>query len=196
MAQIRKTVVTVEEITRESGQAVNPPTVKVIAAAVVTNPLAGKALVKDLTELELMSAEVTEYLSKKAIAALGAIGLSASDVRGYGKGAIVGTDGELEHTAAVLHPRFGAPIRAAIGGGADIIPGTKKVAGPGALITMPIGNKDDRWEFDDMDSAEILIGDAPRADEMLIAIVLSVGGRPHARVTKVKQDKCLKPLFY
>lgn len=195
MAQIRKTVVTVEEITRESGQAVNPPTVKVIAAAVVTNPLAGKALVKDLTELELMSAEVTEYLSKKAIAALGAIGLSASDVRGYGKGAIVGTDGELEHTAAVLHPRFGAPIRAAIGGGADIIPGTKKVAGPGALITMPIGNKDDRWEFDDMDSAEISIGDAPRADEMLIAIVLSVGGRPHARVTKVKQDKCLKPLF-
>ena len=195
MAQIRKTVVTVEEITQESGQAVNPSTVKVIAAAVVTNPLAGKALVKDLTELELMSAEVTEYLSKKAIAALGAIGLSASDVRGYGKGAIVGTDGELEHTAAVLHPRFGAPIRAAIGGGADIIPGTKKVAGPGALITMPIGNKDDRWEFDDMDSAEISIGDAPRADEMLIAIVLSVGGRPHARVTKVKQDKCLKPLF-
>lgn len=186
MAQIRKTVVTVEEITRESGQAVNPPTVKVIAAAVVTNPLAGKALVKDLTELELMSAEVTEYLSKKAIAALGAFGLSASDVRGYGKGAIVGTDGELEHTAAVLHPRFGAPVRAAIGGGADIIPGTKKVAGPGALITMPIGNKDDRWEFDDMDSAEISIGDSPRADEMLIAIVLSVGGRPHARVTKVK----------
>lgn len=186
MAQIRKTVVTVEEITRESGQAVSPPTVKVIAAAVVTNPLAGKALVKDLTELELMSAEVTEYLSAKAIAALGAMGLTASDVRGYGKGAIVGTDGELEHTAAVLHPRFGAPIRAAIGGGADIIPGTKKVAGPGALITMPIGNKDDRWEFDDMDSAEISIGDAPRADEMLIAIVLSVGGRPHARVTKVK----------
>ena len=184
MAQIRKTVVTVEEITRESGQAVNPPTVKVIAAAVVTNPLAGKALVKDLTELELMSAEVTEYLSKKAIAALGAIGLSASDVRGYGKGAIVGTDGELEHTAAVLHPRFGAPIRAAIGGGADIIPGTKKVAGPGALITMPIGNKDDRWVFDDMDAVSFSIIDAPKADEILIALVLSAGGRPNARVRK------------
>lgn len=186
MAQIRKTVVTVEEIIRESGKDVSPPTVKVIAAAVVTNPLAGKPLVADLTELELMSAEVTEYLSKKAIAALGAIGLGPADVRGYGKGAIVGTDGELEHTAAVLHPRFGAPIRAAIGGGADIIPGTKKVGAPGSLITMPIGNKDDRWEFDDMDSAEISIGDAPRADEMLIAIILSVGGRPHARVTKVK----------
>lgn len=186
MVKIRKTVVSLEEIIRESGKEVSPPTVKVIAAAVVTNPLAGKPLVQDLTELELMSAEVTECLSQKALAALQAVGLSASDVRGYGKGAIVGTDGELEHTAAVLHPRFGAPIRAAIGGGADIIPGTKKVAGPGALITMPIGNKDDRWEFDDMDSAEISIGDAPRADEMLIAIVLSVGGRPHARVTKVK----------
>ena len=195
MVKIRKTVVSLEEIIRESGKEVSPPTVKVIAAAVVANPLAGKPLVQDLTELELMSAEVTEYLSQKALAALQAVGLSASDVRGYGKGAIVGTDGELEHTAAVLHPRFGAPIRAAIGGGADIIPGTKKVAGPGALITMPIGNKDDRWEFDDMDSAEISIGDAPRADEMLIAIVLSVGGRPHARVTKVKQGKCLKPLF-
>ena len=186
MAQIRSVVVTVQETLQESGAPVVPATVKVIAAAVVTNPLAGKPLVADLTELELMSIEVTEVLAKRAVAALGALGLNAADVRGYGKGAIVGTDGELEHTAAVLHPRFGASVRAAIGGGADIIPGTKKVAGPGASITMPIGNKDDRWEFDDMDSAEISIGDAPRANEMVIAIVYSVGGRPHARVTKVK----------
>ena len=186
MAQIRCIVVSVQETLRESGTAVSPATVKVVAAAVVTNPLAGKQLVKDLTELELMSIEVTDILAKRAIAAIGALGLGPEDVRGYGKGAIVGTDGELEHTAAVLHPRFGASVRAAIGGGADIIPGTKKVAGPGASITMPIGNKDDRWVFDDMDSAEISIGDAPRADEMVIAIVYSVGGRPHARVTKVK----------
>ncbi len=186
MTEIRKIVVTTEEILRESGKAVNPPTVKVIAAAVVTNPFAGKPLVADLTELELMSAEVTGILSERAIKALEALGLSASDVRGYGKGAIVGTDGEIEHTAAVLHPRFGAPIRAAIGGGADIIPGTKKVGAPGSSITMPIGNKDDRWEFDDMDSAEITIEDSPRANEMVIVVILSVGGRPHARVTKVK----------
>lgn len=186
MPNIRTIHVTTQEILTESGQPVNPPTVKVIATAVVKNPLAGKPLVKDLTELELMSAEVTTILAGKAIKALQALGLSASDVRGYGKGAIVGTDGELEHTAAVLHPRFGAPLRAAIGGGADIIPGTKKVGAPGSAITMPIGNKDDRWEFDDMDSAEISIPDAPRADEMLITIIYSVGGRPHARVTKVK----------
>lgn len=186
MADIRSIYVTTQEILTESGKAVNPPTVKVIATAVVSNPLAGKPLVADLTELELMSAEVTTILSERAVAALKAIGLSASDVRGYGKGAIVGTDGELEHTAAVLHPRFGAPVRAAIGGGADIIPGTKKVGAPGSSITMPVGNKDDRWEFDDMDSAEVSIPDAPRANEMTITIVLSVGGRPHARVTKVK----------
>ena len=88
------------------------------------------------------------------------------------------------HTAAVLHPRFGAPVRAALGGGADIIPGTKLVAGPGTLLTIPIGNKDDRWIFDDMDAATIQVVDAPRSDEMLIALALSVGGRPGARVRK------------
>lgn len=186
MADIRTIHVTTQEILTESGKAVNPPTVKVLATAVVVNPLAGKPLVADLTELELMSAQVTALLTEKALTALNGLGLSPSDVRGYGKGAIVGTDGELEHTAAVLHPRFGAPIRSAIGGGADIIPGTKKVGAPGSSITMPIGNKDDRWEFDDMDSAEVSITDAPRANEMLICVVLSVGGRPHARVTKVK----------
>ena len=111
MANIRTIHVTTQEILTESGQPVNPPTVKVIATAVVKNPLAGKPLVKDLSELELMSAEVTALLSEKAVKALGALGLSANDVRGYGKGAIVGTDGELEHTAAVLHPRFGAPCQ-------------------------------------------------------------------------------------
>ena len=135
------------------------------------------------TPRNALGAEIGGLLAQRGVAALG---VAPDDVQSYGKGAIVGTDGELEHTAAVLHPRFGASVRAAIGGGADIIPGTKKVAGPGASITMPIGNKDDRWEFDDMDSAEITIGDAPRANEMVIAIVYSVGGRPHARVTKVK----------
>jgi hypothetical protein len=105
-------------------------------------------------------------------------------VRGYGKGAIVGLDGDREHTAAVLHPRFGAPVRAAIGGGVDIIPGTKKVGGPGSSITMPIGNKDDRWVFDDMDAIDISMTDAPRPNELVIALVLSSGGRPNARVKK------------
>jgi hypothetical protein len=186
MANIRSIHVTTSHTLTEGGKAVAKPTVKVIASAVVHNPLAGQALVADLTELELMSAEVTAVLAETAVKHLAALGLSPDDVTGYGKGCIMGLDGELEHTAAVLHPRFGAPVRAAIGGGADIIPGTKKLGVPGSSITMPIGNKDDRWEFDDMDSAETSIPDAPRADEMVITVIYSVGGRPHARVTKVK----------
>ena len=165
---IRALSITLNEVHSEAGHAVSPPTRKVVATAVVANPLAGVRRADDLSELEVLASA----------------GVTPDQVRGYGKGAIVGTDGELEHTAAVLHPRFGAPVRAAIGGGTDIIPGTKKVGAPGAPITMPIGNKDDRWVFDDMDAAEVVIPDAPRADEMLIALVLSAGGRPHARVQK------------
>jgi hypothetical protein len=156
----------------------------VIAAVVVQNPLAGKGKVDDLTELVELGRESSELLVQQALRALAAMGVQPAAVRGYGKGAIVGVDGDREHTAAVLHPRFGAPVRAAIGGGADIIPGTKKVGGPGAQITMPISNKDDRWVFDDMDSIDLSIPDAPHSDEMVIAMVLSTGGRPNARVKK------------
>ena len=184
MADIRTVSINLIEVHRESGVAVSPPTRKVIAAAAVANPLAGTPLAGDLSELEQLGADVSGYLVQRSLEVLASAGVTPDQVRGYGKGAIVGTDGELEHTAAVLHPRFGAPVRAAIGGGTDIIPGTKKVGVPGSSITMPIGNKDDRWVFDDMDAAEVSMGDAPRADEILIALVLSTGGRPHARVQK------------
>ena len=182
--KVRSLVTTTQETCSEAGAAVNPPTIIVIAAAVVQNPLAGKGKVDDLFELEELGRESSELLVKQALRALAAMGVQPDAVRGYGKGAIVGVDGDREHTAAVLHPRFGAPVRAAIGGGADIIPGTKKVGGPGAQITMPISNKDDRWVFDDMDSVDLAIADAPHADEMVIALVLSTGGRPNARVKK------------
>jgi hypothetical protein len=181
---IRALSITLNEVHSEAGHAVSPPTRKVVATAVVANPLAGVRRADDLSELEVLGADVAAVLVQRALEVLASAGVTPDQVRGYGKGAIVGTDGELEHTAAILHPRFGAPVRAAIGGGADIIPGTKKVGAPGSAITMPIGNKDDRWVFDDMDAAEIAIPDAPRADEVLVALVLSAGGRPHARVQK------------
>ena len=181
---VRVLSVTLTEVHAEAGRPVSPPTRKVVAAAAVANPLARQALAADLSALEALGAEVSGMLVQRALEVLASAGVTPDQVRGYGKGAIVGTDGELEHTAAVLHPRFGAPVRAAIGGGSDIIPGTKKVGAPGAAITMPIGNKDDRWVFDDMDAAETSIPDAPRADEILIALVLTTGGRPHARVKK------------
>lgn len=182
--RIRELTVTVTEVHWEAGAAVVPPTRKAVAVATLANPLAGTPGAADLSAIEDLGAEVADVLVTRALAGLAVVGLSPADVRGYGKGAIIGLDGELEHAAALLHPRFGAPVRAAIGGGADIIPGTKKVAGPGASITMPIGNKDDRWVFDDMDAAEIAVGDAPRPGEMVVALVLSAGGRPHARVRK------------
>jgi hypothetical protein len=182
--QVRVIVTTVQQTVLEAGVPVDPPTTVATAALAVRNPLAGRGRLDDLTELEVLGREAAALLVERAMAALAAVGLSAADVRGYGKGAIVGIDGDREHTAAVLHPRFGAPVRAAIGGGADIIPGTKKVAGPGATLTMPLGNKDDRWVFDDMDAVDIVIPDAPRPDEIVIALALSVGGRPNARVRK------------
>jgi hypothetical protein len=174
----------VQQTLLEAGAEVDPPTTIATAAIAVRNPLAGRGRVDDLGELEELGREAAALLVERALAVLASVGLSSTDIRGYGKGAIVGIGGDREHTAAVLHPRFGAPVRAAIGGGTDIIPGTKKVAGPGASITMPIGNKDDRWVFDDMDAIDISIADAPRPDEIVIALALSAGGRPNARVRK------------
>jgi hypothetical protein len=172
---LRKVVVQVEETLSESGRPANGPSVKVVAAAVVRNPLAG-GYVDELGELEALGAEVASVLAERAVEALG----PDVAVTAYGKGAIVGLGGELEHAAAILHPRFGAPVRAAVGGGAAIIPSTKKVAGAGASITMPVTNKDDIWSFDEMDAAEISIGDAPHPDEVVVCLVLAAGGRPLA----------------
>jgi hypothetical protein len=184
MDGLRTIVTTVQETLIEASAPVDPATVVVTSAIVVRNPLAGRGRVDDLTALEQLGSDAAALLVERALAALSAVGLTPADVRGYGKGAIVGLEGDREHTAAVLHPRFGAPVRAAIGGGADIIPGTKKIAGPGAAITMPIGNKDDRWVFDDMDAIDLSVVDAPRADEIVIGLALSAGGRPNARVKK------------
>lgn len=179
-AEIRKVVIQVEETHREARRAVEPPTRKVVAAAVVTNPYAGR-YVEDLEPLYDLGAEVSGYLADRAVAALG---VHPADVIAYGKGAIVGVDGEIEHAAAILHPRFGAPVRRAVDHGDDIIPSTKKLGGPGATIVMPITNKDDIWSFDEMDAAELTIPDAPHADEIVVCVVLAVGGRPLHRITK------------
>ena len=182
--QIRMIATSLTKTMVEAGAPVDPATIVVTAVAVVANPLAGRGSVRDLGELEALGATVSGVLVQEALRALAAQGVGPEAVRGYGKGAIVGIAGDREHTAAVLHPRFGAPVRAAIGGGADIIPGTKKVGGPGSSITLPIGNKDDRWVFDDMDAVDVSLADAPRPDELLIALALSTGGRPNARVVK------------
>ena len=177
MVNIRKLVVSVEEPRSVGGKPVDSPARKAIAAAVIDNPYAGQ-FVDDLEPLYDLGAEIGGLLAERGVQALG---VEPERIDAYGKGAVIGVDGELEHAAALLHPRFGAPVRAAVGGGKDIIPSTKKVGGPGSTLVMPITNKDSIWQFDDMDAAEITVPDAPRGNEILVAVVLAIGGRPLAR---------------
>ncbi|NKB60994.1 MAG: amino acid synthesis family protein [Gammaproteobacteria bacterium] len=174
---IRKIVIQIEETHKEMGKTIHNPSNKVTVAAVIRNPFAGE-YVQDLDELKELGKNISGLLTERGVKALA---VSPADVESYGKGAIVGIDGEIEHAAALLHPRFGAPMRAAVVEGKDIIPSTKKIGGPGSVIVMPMTHKNSIWEFDYMDAAEITIADAPKPDEILVAIVLGIGGRPLAR---------------
>lgn len=176
---IRKIVVEVSETHAVTGRVLDQPTRTAVASAVIANPFAGR-YVEDVMPLADMGAEVGRLLAERAMASLP----SGTHVSAYGKGAIVGTDGELEHAAAILHPKFGAPVREVVGGGPSIIPSTKLVAGPGTLLAMPIVNRDDVWSFDEMDAATVQVPDAPRPDEILVSLVLAAGGRPAARTRK------------
>ena len=178
--QIRKFVVTSEEILAEQGREVGRTVRRAVCSAVIANPMAGRSE-SDLSELERMGAEISGQLAERALAALA---VAPGDVSAYGKGAIVGTAGEIEHAAALLHPRFGAPVRKVVVKGDDIIPSTKKIGAPGAHITLPITNKDDIWSFDEMDAIDVWIPDAPQANEIVVSVALAVGGRPFARTRK------------
>jgi hypothetical protein len=176
---IRKIVVSVEETRRELGQPVAPPLRKAIAAAVIENPFAGR-YVEDLTPLVAAGEVLGKLLAERAVAALG----PGARVQSYGKAAIVGQRGEMEHAAALLHPRLGKPMREAVNQGPAIIPSAKKRAGPGASIDVPLHNKDDEWSFDHFDAATIAIPDAPGADEIVVAVAVATRGRPLARVKR------------
>jgi hypothetical protein len=177
LPNIRKIVTLREETLQDSGRQIVGKKDKVTVAAVIKNPYAGR-YVEDMEPLYDLGKNLSGQLAEKGVIALG---VKPEEVTGYGKGAIVGVDGEIEHAAAIMHPRFGAPVRKAVGKGDDIIPSTKKVGAPGSTIVMPITNKDSIWVFDDMDAMEISIPDAPKADEIVVAVVLAIGGRPLAR---------------
>ena len=175
--QIRRIVIQVEEIHQEIGYSIDPPARKVTVAAVIINPFSGK-YVEDLEPLYDLGEEIGGFLAQKGVSALG---VEPAAIVSYGKGAIVGLDGEIEHAAAILHPRFGKPVRAAVEKGDDIIPSTKKMGGPGSVLVMPLTNKDNIWSFDHMDATEISLMDAPKVDEIVIAVALAESGRPLAR---------------
>jgi hypothetical protein len=179
---VRKWFVSCEETTAVLGHDLDHAPRRAVSAAVVRNPFAGR-FVSDLTPLVTAAPWLAGELARRC---LGVLGVSAEDVSAYGKGAIVGLDGEAEHAAALIHPTFGAPVRAAIGGGAAIIPSTKVVASAGFRLTMPITNRHDIWVFDDMDAVSVSIDDAPRPDEIVVALAYATGGRAAHRITKAQ----------
>jgi Amino acid synthesis len=184
-AKIRKIVTFVEETRSEMGKTVEPATRRAAAAAVIENPSAGR-YVEDLTELMEIGEELGALLTERAVAALGIPGPS---VESYGKAAAVGENGELEHVAALLHPKLGTPVRKVLGKGAALIPSSKKRGGPGVTLDIPLGHKDAAYVRSHFDAIEIRINDAPRANEILVAIALTDSGRPLARVGGLTKEQ-------
>ena len=177
-AEIRKLVVQVDEIRREMGRDINPPTRRALAMAVITNPYAG-AYAENLDALIAIGEELGGLLGDKCVQALG---IAPGQAQSYGKAAIVGEAGELEHAAAILHPKLGAPLRKAVENGAALVPSAKKQGGVGTAIDVPLGHKDAAYVRSHFDAMEARIGDAPRANEIVVAVVVTDSGRPLARI--------------
>ena len=177
-AEIRKLVVQVDEIRREMGRDITPPTRRALAMAVITNPYAG-AYAENLDALVAIGEELGGLLGDKCVAALG---IAPGQAQSYGKAAIVGEAGELEHAAAILHPKLGAPLRKAVGHGAALVPSAKKLGGVGSAIDVPLGHKDAAFVRSHFDAMEARISDAPRAHEIVVAVVVTDSGRPLARI--------------
>ena len=177
-AEIRKLVVHIDETRREMGQAIDPPTRRAVAMAVITNPFAGR-YEANLDPLMDIGEQLGKLLGEQCVAALG---IAPSAAESYGKAAIVGEGGELEHAAAILHPKLGAPLRAAVDKGAALVPSAKKIGGLGSAIDVPLGHKDAAFVRSHFDAIEARVADAPRANEIVVAVAVTDSGRPLPRV--------------
>jgi hypothetical protein len=175
---LRKLVTIADEVLVEMGQTVAPPTRRAAAIAVIANPFAGR-FAADLSALIETGEALGALLTQRAVAALG---IAPEAAESYGKAAIVGEGGEIEHAAAVLHPKLGAPMRAVLGGGAALVPSAKKRGAMGSVIDVPIGHRNAAYVRSHFDAMEVSIADAPRAGEILVAVVVTDSGRPLPRV--------------
>lgn len=174
---VRKTVMIKETINADGfGKACEPIT-RVVAIAVIQNPFAGR-FDEDLSPLFDIGGRLGEQLMGDAVKMLAGPPVS------YGKAAIVGVSGDLEHGGAMIHPKLGKPMRAAVGGGKALIPSNAKVAAAGVPIDLPLGHKDEAWSFDHFDTMTVMVADAPRPDEIVLCMAVSDGARPHPRVGK------------
>lgn len=177
-AKIRKIAVNVEETRQEIGRAISPATRKAVAVAVIENPFAN-IYQEDLTELMDIGAELGELLGRKCVEALG---ITPDQAESYGKSAMVGENGELEHAAALLHPKMGAPLRAEVEQGAALVASSKKMGSPGQVLDVPLGHKDAAYVRSHFDAIEVRLNDAPRMNEIMVAVAVTDSGRPLPRV--------------
>jgi hypothetical protein len=181
---LRKRVIVVEEILHEGGPPPAQPLLRGAALAVIRNPFAGR-YVEDIAgfmeDLNPLGVEMARSLLK-------ALGDDPSRIQGYGKGAIVGSAGELEH-GALWHVPGGYAMRAILGEAKAIVPSAKKVGGPGARLDVPVTHINASYVRSHFDAMEVGINDAPRADELLLALVMTTGSRIHARVGGLKASE-------
>lgn len=174
---VRKFLVQVEEIFHEGGPPAARPPKRGAIVAVIANPFAGR-YVEEITgfmeDLKPLGLEMARRL-------IDALGDGVAAVEGYGKGAIVGAAGELEH-GALWHNPGGYAMRELLGDAKAIVPSTKKVGGPGTRIDIPITHINASYVRSHFDAIEIGVGDAPRSDEMAVILAMTTGARVHARV--------------
>ncbi len=176
--KIRKIAVVIEETYSEMGKEVTPPTRKAAAIAVISNPHAGQ-FKEGLKELMEIGEELGGLLGARCVKALG---IKPEEVESYGKSAMVGENGELEHAAAILHPKLGAPLRKEVSKGAALVPSTKKMGGMGQALDIPLGHKDAAYVRSHFDGMEVRLCDAPKSDEIMVAVAVTDSGRPFPRV--------------
>jgi hypothetical protein len=184
-AKIRKIAVNVEETHSEMGRPIAPPTRKAVAVAVIENPFAG-VYQEDLAALMDIGGELGALLGEKCVAALG---ITPAQAQSYGKSAMVGENGELEHAAAILHPKLGAPLRNAVEKGAALVASSKKMGSPGQVLDVPLGHKDAAYVRSHFDGIEVCLNDAPRANEIMVAVAVTDSGRPLPRVGGLTHDE-------
>ncbi|MCC7328380.1 MAG: amino acid synthesis family protein [Burkholderiales bacterium] len=181
---MRQIVLIDQEVRSEGARQVLPPTRRVAACAVIVNPFAGAAAVDDHALLVDLSFEVGALLTARVLKALD--GLQPC---GYGKAALVGTAGDLEHGAAMIHVRAGLAMRNGIARGLALIPGNAKVAAAGTAIDVIFGGIDDAWDYDAMDTMPVALPDAPRPNEIVFVVAFLAGGRPNARIKGAPQSQ-------
>lgn len=181
---VRKKITCVEEIFHEGGPVASNPLRRAAALAVIRNPFAGsyvaniEGFMDDLKPLGL-------EMARSLVVALGG---DVKRIEGYGKGAIVGSSGELEH-GALWHVPGGYAMREVLGGAKAIVASTKKVGGPGTRLDVPITHINASYVRSHFDAMEVGVTDAPRADEILLALVMTTGSRIHARVGGLKASE-------